>query len=144
MQALGDAGLRTERPPEEWLYKAWCGDVLIDLIFEPSGLELNEAVFARGETIPVMAISTPVMGIEDVLVTKLCALDEHSLNYTPLLGIARALREQIDWLQLRARTGESPYAKAFFTLAGELGIAPAEASSASSTGSSRVRVITGG
>jgi len=105
VQALGDAGMRTERPPEEWLYKAWCGDVLVDLIFGPSGLEMNEAVFARGQTIPVMAISTPVMAIEDVLVTKLSALDEHSLNYTPLLGIARALREQIDWPALRARTG---------------------------------------
>ncbi len=144
VQALGDAGMRTERPPEEWLYKAWCGDILVDLIFGPSGLEMNEAVFARGQTIPVMAISTPVMAIEDVLATKLSALDEHSLNYTPLLGIARALREQIDWPALRARTGESAYAEAFFTLVRELGIAPAQEGTASSPGPSRVRVITGG
>src|SRR5206468_1723980 len=37
LQALADAGMRTEHPPEEWLYKAWCGDVMIDVIFGPSG-----------------------------------------------------------------------------------------------------------
>src|SRR5205807_8145894 len=31
--ALERAGMRTERPPEEWLYKAWDGDVLVDVIF---------------------------------------------------------------------------------------------------------------
>ena len=34
---LGDAELRIERPPEGWLYKAWVADVLVDLIFRPSG-----------------------------------------------------------------------------------------------------------
>ena len=24
-----------ERPPEEWLVKAWDGDMLVDLIFDP-------------------------------------------------------------------------------------------------------------
>src|SRR5205807_4412490 len=38
LEALVEAGMRAERPPEEWLYKAWNGDVMIDLIFSPSGL----------------------------------------------------------------------------------------------------------
>jgi hypothetical protein len=42
-----------------------------------------------------------------------------------VLEIARACREQIDWHLLRERAGESPYAKAFFTLAEELGLAAA-------------------
>src|SRR3954451_8046962 len=33
--ALQEAGLRYEDPPEEWLVKAWDGDVLVDLIFSP-------------------------------------------------------------------------------------------------------------
>jgi hypothetical protein len=33
------------------------------------------------------------------------------------------LREQIDWDELRRRTEHSPFAKAFFTLVEELGIA---------------------
>lgn len=140
LAALEQAGMRTERPPEEWLYKAWCADVMVDLIFGPSGLEMDNAVFARAETIPVMSVSTPVMAVEDVLVTKLMALDEHALNYTQLLGITRALREQIDWQSLEQRTCTSPFAKAFFTLVRELGIAPAPAGLPAS-GHGRVRVV---
>src|SRR5437868_1496944 len=53
LEALAGVGMRTERPPEEWLYKAWHGDVLIDLIFAPSGLELTDEVFERAETLSV-------------------------------------------------------------------------------------------
>lgn len=150
LEALSRAGMRIERPPEEWLFKAWHGAVMIDLIFHPSGLELTGGVFERAEIIPVMAVGTPVMNLEDVLVTMLYALDEHSLDYSRLLAITRALREQIDWPALRVRALGSPYAKAFLTLAEELGIAPApnaDQSPAStresppSEGQSRVRVV---
>lgn len=33
LTALAEAGMRTERPPEDWLYKAWDDEVLVDLIF---------------------------------------------------------------------------------------------------------------
>jgi hypothetical protein len=123
LQALVDAGMRAERPPEEWLLKAWRGDIMVDLIFGPAGLRMTDEVLRRAEPIAVLAIETPVMALEDVLVTKLMALEEHNLDYTSLLGIARACREQIDWSSLRRRTGDSPYAEAFFTLVHRLGIA---------------------
>jgi hypothetical protein len=143
LEVLEAAGMRTERPPEEWLYKAWNGDVLIDLIFKPSGLEMNDAVFERADMISVLAVGTPVMAIEDVLSTKLHALDEHTLDYTVLVAMARAVREQIDWPQLRARTTDTPYACAFFTLVEELGVAPAPAGNARPAATSRVRVVPG-
>jgi Nucleotidyl transferase of unknown function (DUF2204) len=127
LQVLADTGMRVEKPPEEWLHKAWEGDVLIDLIFAPRGLEVTDAVIERGELLHVAGITIPVMAIEDVLATKLMALHEHQLDYAPVLTTARAVREQIDWESLRARTAESPYAKAFFTLCEELGIVPAGA-----------------
>ena len=37
LQALVEQGFRPEKPPEGWLYKAWDGDVLVDLIFETAG-----------------------------------------------------------------------------------------------------------
>jgi hypothetical protein len=125
LQALEQSGMRTERPPEEWLFKACDGDVLIDLIFEPRGLEVTDEVIERGDVLHVLGISIPVMAIEDVLATKLMALDEHRLDYTGLLEIARALREQIDWPALRRRTAGHPYSAAFFTLVEELDIVPA-------------------
>ena len=122
LQALVDGGMSAERPPEEWLFKARDGEVLVDVIFGPSGLELDEEVFARGEDIPVLSITTPVMALEDVLTTMLLALDEHCLDYGDLVAIARSLREQIDFEALRRRTAHSPYAGAFFALVEGLGL----------------------
>ena len=143
LNALESAGMRPERPPEEWLYKAWHGEVLVDLIFCPSGLQLTDEVLERADVLAVAAVATPVLALEDVLVTMLSAIDEHTLDYSRLIAIARSLREQIDWPQLRNRTAGSPYAQAFFTLAEGLGIAP-DRTAGQRTASSRVRVLQGG
>jgi hypothetical protein len=69
------------------------------------------------------------MALEDVMVTKLLALGETHLDFAGPLGVARSLREQIDWADVRRRTDGSPYARAFFTLAEELGVVEPEAAS---------------
>jgi hypothetical protein len=122
LEALSAAGMRPERPPEEWLVKAWDGDVLVDLIFSPSGLPIDDEVIARGEQMSVLSMDVRVMAIEDVLVTKLNAITEHSLRYEGLLRISRALRERIDWAAVRQRSQESPFARAFFVMLEGLGI----------------------
>ncbi|HEX8068050.1 MAG TPA: nucleotidyltransferase family protein [Thermoleophilaceae bacterium] len=124
LEALVAAGMQSDDPPEEWLHKAWDGDVLVDLIFSPSGLDAADAM-ERGEVLSVMSMDLPVMALEDVLVTKLCALTEHSLDYQGALEMARALREQVDWSDVRERTAQSPFAEAFFLLLDRLGIVPA-------------------
>ena len=122
LAALADAGFETEKPPENWLYKAYEGEILIDLIFDPQGGPIHDGVIERAEELEVQAVRMPVMTLEDVMVTKLLALREHEVDYDSVLEIARSLREQIDWDDVRKRTAESPYAKAFFVLAEELGI----------------------
>jgi hypothetical protein len=124
LAALEEVGMKPERPPEEWLYKAWDGDVLIDVIFSPSGLEPNDDVLARADTINVMSMELPVMAIEDVMVTKINALTEHSLRYEGLLEMARALREQIHWEKVRERASDTPFARAYFVMLDGLGIVP--------------------
>jgi hypothetical protein len=126
LDALARAGMRPERPPEQWLLKAYDGDVLIDLIFEPVGMRVTDAVLERGDRLNVDGMMVPVMALDDIMVTKLLALDEHECDYPGLLEMARALREQIDWPGLRARTSSSPFAEAFFVIAEGLEIAPAE------------------
>jgi predicted nucleotidyltransferase len=123
LAVLTELGLRPERPPEEWLFKAYDGDVMVDLIFRPAGLEITDEVIERGEELEVEAMTMRVMRPEDLLVTKLHAMTEHSINYRSCLEIARALREQIDWDDVRTRTAGSAYAAAFFTLVEELGVA---------------------
>ena len=124
-QALVDIGMRPEDPPEEWLLKAWDGDVLVDLIFHPTGFAVTDEVLARGEEIPVLSVGVRVMALEDVLASKLLSLDEHHLDFTSVVAIARALREQIAWDALRERTEGSPFAKGYFAMVEELGFAPA-------------------
>jgi hypothetical protein len=120
--ALAEAGFATEDPPEEWLLKAWHGDVLVDLIFAPRGVPVTDEVLARGNERSLSAIRLRVMALEDVLTSKLLALDEHQLDMAYLLQLVRAVREQVDWDELRRRTGDWPYAAAFLTLVDRLGI----------------------
>jgi hypothetical protein len=123
LETLEQAGMRSEKPPENWLHKAWDGDVLIDLIFDPSGLAADDSLFERAEMLSVMSVDVPVMALEDVIVTKLNALDEHSLDgYEGLLDMARALREQIEWERVRERTRGLPFADAYFVMLDGLGI----------------------
>src|SRR6201991_825567 len=141
LAALVESGMRAEDPPEEWLVKAWHGQTLIDLIFAPKGMTVDDALFARGEVMSVLGMEMRVMALEDVLVTKLMALSEHSLRYESLLPIARPLREQVDWEDVQARTAESTWARAFFVMLEGLGVLP-EARSPIGGSEPRVRVLT--
>ena len=125
LAALTAVGMRAEDPPEEWLVKAWDGEVLVDLIYWPKGLPIDDDVIARGDDLAVLSMQMRVMAIEDVLVTKLMAVSEQHLRYEGLLEIARALREQVDWARVRTATADSPFARAFFVLLDGLGIVPA-------------------
>jgi predicted nucleotidyltransferase len=121
-EALARAGLRTERPPEGWLLKAYDDGVLIDLIFAPRGGAIDDQTFDRAEELEVHAMRMKVAPLEDVLVQKLLALTEQDPDLSSVLELGRSLREQVNWDEVRERTKESPFAKAYFTLLEELDI----------------------
>src|SRR6266536_3529344 len=121
-QALARAGLRIEKPPEGWLLKAYDGEVLIDLIFDPQGGPVDAETFDRAEQLEVHAMRMSVASLEDVLVQKLLALSEQEPDYSSVLELARSLREQVDWEDVGERTKDSPFAAAYFTLLDELEI----------------------
>jgi hypothetical protein len=124
LAALEAVGMRRDDPPEEWLVKAWDENgVLVDLIFGPSGIVADD-VLKRATVVNVLSMEMPVMALEDLIVTKVMSLTEHSLDYETLLEMARALREQIDWRAVRRRTAESPFADAYFVLLDRLGVVP--------------------
>ena len=125
LAVLEKAGMRSERPPEEWLYKVYdqeCGDAMIDIIFRPVGMDVDDGFFDRADEMEVEAVSMAVMSADDILTTKLLALSEHHVDFDSVMEVARSLREQIDFDSVRSRTESSPFAKAFFTLVDELGI----------------------
>jgi hypothetical protein len=123
IDALVAAGMEQKRTPEEWLAKVCDGDVQVDLIFDPAGLTIDDEVLRRGDDIEVNGMTFRVMQIDDVMTTKLFAFKEHYLDYESALELARSVREQIDWDELRRRCEGYAYAQPFFTLAEELGVA---------------------
>ncbi|MDQ3867287.1 MAG: nucleotidyltransferase family protein [Actinomycetota bacterium] len=122
VKALEGIGMRIQKPPEGWLLKAFDGEVMVDVIYDPATGPVTDEVIGRAEEREVLSTRMRVMALEDILVTKLRALNETHLDLGGTLEIARSLREQIDWDEVRERTKDSPYAKAFFTLVEELGI----------------------
>jgi len=126
LAAFDAAGMRTERPPEGWLVKAWHPNgTLIDLIYSPAGGPITEEALEHAPVIEVMALRLRVSTLEDLMMTKLLALNEQEPDFGSVLELARALREQVDWDDVRARTESSPFARAFFTLVEGLGVVEA-------------------
>jgi hypothetical protein len=120
--ALTDAGLRIQRPPLDWLFKAYDGDRLVDLIHHPLGRPVTPEILDRADQIEVVAIRMPVLAATDLVVFRLLTYREHECDFGAGLPIARALREQIDWEVVRKETQHSPYARAFIGLLEDLDI----------------------
>jgi hypothetical protein len=57
-----------------------------------------------------------------VVIEKLNSLNEHHCDFGPLLPSIRAVREQVDWDQVRAGTADNDFATAFLLLVDRLGI----------------------
>jgi hypothetical protein len=150
LQALEAIGMRGERPPEGWLLKAYDGDVMVDLIWDFEGLGEAAEVIARAEELSVEGVPMLVMDLEDVFVSRLCAMTEHHLDFANPLAAARALRELVDWPEVRSRTACSPYAIGFLAMLEALDIIPgghARATRSQDAGTghhhARVRVVGG-
>jgi predicted nucleotidyltransferase len=121
-ELLAKHGMKPVDPPENWLLKVYDGDVLVDLIYRPEGLPITDEVIERAPVRDVSAMKMRVLRLEDVFVTKLLSYNEHHLDYLGLLAVARAVREQLDWAEVRAATDHWPFAAGFLTLVERLGI----------------------
>jgi hypothetical protein len=119
---LGDAGFAIEHPPEDWLFKARAGSSLVDVLHRLNGVPVDSDLLDRAEQRDVVAITMPVLPPTMVLTHKLRALNEHHCDFAKLLPAARAVRERLDWDQIRVHTGDNDYAVAFLVLAQRLGL----------------------
>ncbi|GAA3969592.1 hypothetical protein GCM10023085_59890 [Actinomadura viridis] len=122
LDVLGAAGMRRHECPENWLAKAYDGDRLIDLIYEPSGRPVDGELLGRAERLSVEAVLMPVLPATDLVIMRLLAFTETSCDFGGYLHVCRALREQVDWPHVAGETAHSPYAYAFLTLLEKLGV----------------------
>jgi hypothetical protein len=63
-----------------------------------------------------------VLSATDVTTEKLLALDEHYCDLAEILPTLRALREQVDWPEVRRRVADAPFAEAVLFLLQRLGV----------------------
>jgi hypothetical protein len=120
-RVLGDAGLRVEHPPEDWLFKVFDDGAMVDVIFRVAGTPVA-ALLEQAAEREVLSVRMPVLDATDLLATKMLALSEHDCDFGTVLPSARALREQVDWDRLRRETEHSPFALALLFLADRLSI----------------------
>ena len=120
---LEKAGFQIDRTPEDWLFKA-CVDeqFVIDVLHQLNGNPVNADDIAAAEVLDVLAIRMRVLPPTRVLTEKLNALNEHHCDFTALLPVVRAVREQVNWDRLRADTSQNDFAVAFLVLTDRLGI----------------------
>ena len=121
-QALADAGFEVERPPEDWLFKAWHHGVLVDVLHRLVGVPVDDDLVTSAEDHDVLGIRMPVLDPTVVMTTKVLSLTETYCDFGSLLPGARAVREKVDWSRVRRASADHPYAEAFLFLASRLGI----------------------
>lgn len=122
LEALSKAGFRTERPPEDWLVKVYDGGRLVDLIFRPVERPVTDESLGEADELRVDSIQVPVIPATTLMVHKILTFSQHYCDFARALPMARSLREQIDWDEVRRQTAESPYAEAFLFLLHRLGV----------------------
>jgi len=129
-QELADRGLMVVQPPEDWLFKVYVDDALVDVIFRPAGTAATREELSRATSMEVLSVRMPVMPATDLLVHRLNALSEHWCDFAVHIPIARTLREQVDWQEVRRETAHNHFAAAFLFLLERLEVigAPGEPS----------------
>jgi hypothetical protein len=110
-EALTAAGLKVEEPPEDWLIKVVEGECFVDVLWRTAGAPVDTSLVERADILPVLSVEMPVMSATDVVITKLLALDEHYCDLGGVLPVMRALREQVDWDEVRKLASGSPFAE---------------------------------
>src|SRR6478609_9279062 len=117
-----EAGFRIDRPPEDWLFKACAGEVVVDVLHRLNGVPVNTATIRGAEVVEVLAIAMPVLPPTQVVTEKLSSINEHHCDFAALLPGVRAVREQVNWNQVRSNTADNDFAAAFLFLTDRLGI----------------------
>lgn len=119
---LAESGLDVVQPPEDWLFKVFVDEVMVDVIFRVRNEPIQRSRFGDAEEIEVESVRMPVLSATVLMTDKLGALEEHACNFTTVLPVARAVREQVDWPAVATGTANSPFARAFLGLLADLDI----------------------
>ena len=97
-KVLADAGLEVRGPGRGLADQGGARRTsFVDVLWRTCGHPVETDLIDRAEVLPVLSVHMPVLAATDIVVTKLMALDEHYCDFSRMLPVARALREQVDW-----------------------------------------------
>ncbi|HEY0950648.1 nucleotidyltransferase family protein [Nocardioides sp.] len=126
-ELLADEGFDVVQPPEDWLFKVYVDHALVDVLFRTAGEPVPPDRLAAVDQIEVESVRMPVLSTTELMVDKLNALEEHACDFGKVVPVARAVREQVDWDEVAARTADNDFAAAMLFLLTRLGIVEAGA-----------------
>ncbi|MEV7397153.1 hypothetical protein [Aeromicrobium sp. NPDC092404] len=115
-EILEGRGLKAVHPPEDWLFKVYVDEAMVDVLFEANGEPMTHDVLADVEQIEVESVMMPVLSATVLMAHRLNAMEEHACDFGRQLPVARAVREQVDWDEVRDATAHNPYATALLFL----------------------------
>ncbi len=121
-EMLAKAELQVVQPPEDWLFKVFTDDAMVDVIHRDAGDPAIRSQVEDTDLIEVLSVQMPVLSATRLLVQRLVAMDEHSCDFTRQLPVARALREQVDWDRVREETRDNDFAVALLFLLERLAV----------------------
>ncbi len=121
-ERLAEEGFQVVQPPEDWLFKVFTDDAMVDVIHRDSGEPATRTVVEDADEMEVLSVLMPVLSGTELVVQRLNAMDEHMCDFGRQLPVARALREQVDWPRVRKETAQNDFAAAFLHLLERLSI----------------------
>jgi hypothetical protein len=136
LKSLESAGFRIERPPEDWLFKAYLDDGLVDVLHRLTGVEVDQQLIDSAEEVELLGVRIPVLPPTPIMIAKLRSLSEHYCDFAALLPGFRAVREQLNWAEITPAVAGHPFAEAFLFLLDRLGITEVEVSDSGNSASS--------
>ncbi|HZF89065.1 hypothetical protein [Streptomyces sp.] len=119
---LRQGGLEVRTPPEDWLLKTECFGQSVDIIFRLAHRPVTTEMLDRAEEMPVQSVLMPVLSATDLVASLVSAFTEHYCDFGAVLPVARALREKVDWEEVRRECGEDPMPAAFLFLLERLNV----------------------
>ncbi|MER6572827.1 hypothetical protein ABT288_43410 [Streptomyces sp. NPDC001093] len=119
---LREAGLPIRTPPEDWLLKTTCRGQNVDIIFSLAHQPVTKDMLERAHVLPVDSVLMPVLSPTDLIHSLISAFSEHYCDFGAVLPVARAVREKVDWDELRAACGDQPMPAAFLFLLERLNV----------------------
>lgn len=102
-------GFRTEKADKRWIFKAYKGDTIIDIIFHlQRGLEIDQEMLGRAKEELLEDVKFKIMSPEDIIILKVSLLKELRPDWHDATSIIEGLNGKLDWDYFIERASFNP------------------------------------